>query len=418
MERLFFVVVLCFIQSLLKAQEQKLQETERPSIGRKLIVESFVGQVTKNEINAFKDHIADIQPPTYAGGNVYVYGNPGKLLEACGLMYEVTGDEEILDRMIYFADALLAGRNDLASFSKGGQQVIWTGKIEPVWPPSKQGVSPAGGGVEQGNVLAHLLYTAKIIIAQPLIWNRKVPFGDPNKFGSTYKERALTYVKEATLVTDKWLIARFVRKDEKFYFPRAPNTYKPNEAAPWNQLFMFTNGLIRLSECYTLLKTEPEKIKQYDQLVKVNIDWFKDNVKSYQSALGTTCWKFDYALISRIEDTNHFAYESEGMWLAYVAGKYGVTLKDMRIMANTYFDVVLATVRDGKFAGNVDGTTGTGHAGGDNYVRDEYIYLADIRKEKYLTIGEIEQKSGKIATSPQITARLLWLKDRRFKEGL
>ena len=87
-------------------------------------------------------------------------------------------------------------------------------------------------------------------------------------------------------------------------------------------------------------------------------------------------------------------------------------------MANTYFDVVLATEKDGRFAGNVDGSTGTGHAGGDTYVRDEYIYLADIRKDKYLSVGKIEQRSGKIAVSPQITARLLWLKNKRLKEGL
>jgi len=418
MKRTFFVVVMCACWINPKAQEKRIQETERPSLGPELIVENLNGAITQNEIKFFKEHIAAVEPPKYAGGNVYVYGNPGKLLEACGLMYEATQDQQILDRMIYFADALLAGRNDLAPAENGGQQIAWTGKIEPMWPSSKPGITPADGGMASGSALAHLLYAAKLILGKSEIWSRHVPFGDVHHFGSSYRERALTYVREADLVAEKWLLARYVRADKKFYFPAAPNTYKPNEACPWNQMFMFTNGLVRLSACHELLNDAPDKVKTYDELVKVNINWFKQNVEPYSSPLGTPCWKFNYALVSRIEDTNHFAYESEGMWLAYTAGKYGVTLSDMTIMANTYFDVVLATVKDGRFAGNVDGSTGTGHAGGDTYVRDEYIYLADIRKDKFLTVGEIEQRSGKIAVSPQITARLLWLKNKRLKEGL
>ncbi|NQX31046.1 alpha-1,2-mannosidase [Pedobacter boryungensis] len=394
-----------------------MQETEKPSLGSKLLVESFTGPVTKNEITAFKAHIRDVKAPASADGNVYVYGNPGKVIEACGLMYEITNDQEILDRMIYYCDNALAGRNDLATATNGGQRVVWTGKIEPVWPPSKANISPAGAGIEQGSVLAHMLYSAKLILSNPAIWNKKVSFGDSKGFGLTYKERALTYVKQSDFVIENWILPYFVRKDKKFYFPDAPNTYKPKEAAPWNQLFMLTNGLIRLSQCHILLNDAQDKVKLYDELITENINWFKRNVKSYTSSLGTNCWIFDYALVSRIEDTNHFAYESEGMWLAYDAAKYGVTKADMMAMANTYFDVVLANIQNGRFAGNVDGTTGKGHAGGDNYVRDEYIYLAAIRPEKYETVGKIEQSTGKIATSPQITARLLWLKDRRFKTG-
>ncbi|MFI5453364.1 alpha-1,2-mannosidase [Pedobacter sp. UC225_61] len=397
------------------AQENRVQETEKPSLGAKLVVEDLKGAVTKNEIAAFKAHIRDVKAPALADGNVYVYGNPGKIIEACGLMYEATNDQEILDRMIYYCDNALAGRNDLAPATNGGQRVVWTGKIEPVWPPSKATVSPAGAGVEQGSVLAHILYGAKLILSNPALWNKKVTTGDPKGFGLTYKERALTYVKQADVVIENWILPNFVRKDKKFYFPGAPNAYKPNEAAPWNQLFMLTNGLILLSQCHTLLNDAPEKVKGYDELVTININLFKQNVKFYKSQLGTTAWKFDYALVSRIEDTNHFAYESEGMWLAYDAGKYGVTKADMMAMVNTYFDVVLGTIHDGRFAGNVDGTTGKGHAGGDNYVRDEYIYLAAIRPEKYETVGNIELSTRKVATSPQITARLLWLKDRRFK---
>lgn len=418
MRKLFLTGAIVIFSLILHAQQNRVQETEKPSLGAKLIFENLSGPITKNEILAFKEHITNVQAPESADRNVYVYGNPGKIIEACGLMVEVTQDQGILDRMIYYCDEALAGRNDLAPTEKGGQRVVWSGKVEPVWPPSPPSVSPAGAGVEQGSVLAHILYGAKLILSKPEIWNKKVSMGDPKGFGLTYKERAMTYVKQADLVIEKWILPYFVRSDKKFYFPGPPNTYKPNEAAPWNQLFMLTNGLIRLSQCHTLLNDSPGKVKAYDELVSVNINWFKENVIVYTSAAGTTCWKFNYALVSRMEDTNHFAYESEGMWLAFDAAKYGVSLQDMVIMANTYFDVVLNKLQNGRFAGNVDGTTGSGHAGGDNYVRDEYIYLADIRKDEYQKVAGIELASGKLAVSPQIAARMLWLKDRRFKAGL
>lgn len=409
------ILLIASVTSLF-AQETRVQETEKPSPGPRLTIENFTGPVTATEITAFKDHISKVQPPATADRNVYVYGNPGKMIEACGLMFEVTGDIEILDRMLLFCDAALSGRNDLAPKEKGGQRIVWTGNIEPVWPSSQPDVTPAGAGIEQGSVLAHMLYAAKLILQHTDLWNKQVAIGNEKGFGVTYKERALTYITQADHVIDNWILPHFIRRNKKFYFPEAPNTYKPGDPAPWNQLFMLTNGLIRLSQCHTLLNDAPDRIKKYDELVTVNIKWFKENVTAYTAASGNKCWKFNYALGSRMEDTNHFAYDSEGMWLAYDAGKYGVTREDMLAIANTYYNVVLGTVNNNRFAGYVDGTTGSGHAGGDNYVRDEYIYLATIRTDKYLLTGAIEQSSGKLYVSPQITARLLWLKDRRFKE--
>ena len=400
------------------AQDAPIQETEKVTKGPEMVVETFTGKVTPKEIAAFKNYIDSVPAPATHDRNVMVYGNPGKILEACGMMYEVTNDSAILNRMIYYADAAMAGRNDVEDPGKAGRRILWTGKVEPVWPSSKPSVSPADAGIATGSVLAHILYTSKLILSNPSLWDQKINIPNASGKGTTYKERAMWYVKEADYVIDTWILPHYVRADKKFYFPGAPNTYKPNEAAPWNQLFMLTNGLVRLSQCHVLLKDEPAKVKLYDEMVKVNVDWFKANTTVFKSPVGTPCWKFKYALVSRIEDTNHFAYDSEGMWLAWDAGKYGVTLQDMTMMANTYFDVVLATKTDGHFAGNVDGTTGKGHAGGDNYVRDEYIYLADIRKDKFELVGQIERDSKKIAQSAQITARLLWLKNRRFKQGI
>ena len=381
---------------------------------QQMVVESLSGPVTQNEIDAFKSYMQlKVQLPEKGSGNVWVFGYAGKAIEACGLMYEASHDIAILDRMIWFCDAALAGRDDLAPASKGGQLKLWTGKIEPVWPSGT--TKPAGAGVEQGAVLSHLAYCARLILQNPSIWNNNVTIGDPNGFGATYKARALKYIQEGDNVMDNWIIPRFIRTNESnhYYFPGSPNTYKATEPAPWNQAWLLTDGFVRLTECHLILKDDPARVAKYDAIVLPNIQWFFTSCQPNVSSAGTSCRTWAYALPRGMEDTNHFAYDCEGLWIAYNSGRYGIRFNDMVPYANTYFDVVLGTVTNGTFAGRVDGSKGTGHAGGDNYVRDEYIYLSEFRPDKYLMMGNIEISTNKIATSPQITARLLWEKNRR-----
>ncbi|WEK20685.1 MAG: alpha-1,2-mannosidase [Candidatus Pedobacter colombiensis] len=384
--------------------------------GTSMIVESLSGPVTSNETIAFKNYIYNkISAPATNDGNIWVYGNSGKQIEACGLMYETTHDIAILDRMIYLCDAALAGRNDLASAVNGGQRTIWTGSIEPVWPSSKPEVLVQQAGVEQGQILSHMAFCSLLILQNPSIWNNTVGIGDSKGFGATYKARALKYITEADYVMDKWILPRFIRTTDnnRYYFPGAPNDYKPNEPAPWNQAWMLTNGFVRLVQCHTILGDDANRITRYDAIVKPNIDWFFANMKPNTSKSGSACYLFAYAYPSGTEDANHFAYDVEGVWIAYNSGRYGLTKAQIMPLANTYFDIVLATVTNGIYAGKIDGTTGSGNSGGDDYVRDEYIYLTEFRPEKFEEVGNIEINKNKIASSPQITGRLLWAKNRR-----
>jgi len=383
-----------------------------------MVVDNLNGPLTTNEISSFKTYMSGVSAPATNDQNIWVFGNSGKQIEACGLMYDATSDQAILDKMIYFCDAALSGRNDLASAANGGQRTVWTGNIEPVWPTTAAGVSPAGADVESGDVVSHIVFCAKLILQHPALWSTNVTAGDPHGYGATYKARALKYIQEGDYVMDNWLLARFVRPADKLiYFPGAPNTYKPGEAAPWNQMFMVTNAMIRLVQCHVILADAASRVTNYDSIVQANINWFKSNLTANTSPSGTACYNWKYALGGSVEDTNHAAYDSEGMYIAYDSGRYSVSLTDIKTMANTYFDIVLATVTGGIYAGRVDGTTGTGNAGGDNYVRDEYLYLTDIRKDKYFAAGNIEISTNKIASSPQITARLLWVKNKRYQAG-
>lgn len=390
------------------------------SVNAQMIIESLTGPVTANEISAYKTYINALSPTTTVGnGNIWTFGNSGKQLEGMCLMYETTGDMDILNKMIAYCDAALSTRDDLASAANGGQLITWTGSVEPVWPTTSAGVTPAGAGIEQGAVLSHMAYCAKLILQNPAIWNTTVSIGDPKGYGATYKARALKYITEGDYVIDHWILPRFIRTSESnhYYFPGAPNTYKPNDPAPWNQAWMLTNAFIRLTECHLLLGDAPSRVAQYDAIVQPNINWFKSYLIPNTSSVGSACWIWRYAIGGSIEDTNHAAYDMEGLWVAYKSGRYGVTFADLIPFANTYIDVVLATVTNGIYAGKVDGTTGTGNSGGDDYVRDEYLYLTEFRPESYTTMANIEISKNKIASSVQITSRLLWEKNRRYLSG-
>ena len=386
-------------------------------INAQMVFGDYTGPVTDDELTAFKEYMQTVSAPDYDGGNVWVFGNPGKAIEACGLMYETTGDIEILDRMIYYCDAALSDRNDIASAENGGQLKTWTGNIDPVWPSSTGGAEPAQAAVEQGQVLSHMAFCSKLILETPSIWNEIVSIGDPYNFGATYKERALKYIEQGDYVIDNWILPYFIdtERSNRYYFPGAPNTYNPGKAVFWNQAWMLTNAFVRLTQCHVMLDDDAERVNLYDSIAQPNIDWFMSVLEDNTSPSGSATYLWGYAFEPPpYEDANHFAYDTEGLWIAYSSGRYGLTFDELVPFANTYFDIILATVTDGIYAGRVDGTTGSGNSGGDDYVRDEYVYLTEFRPDEFDHVVDIEVGKKKTASSPQITARLLWERNRRF----
>jgi hypothetical protein len=178
---------------------------------------------------------------------------------------------------------------------------------------------------------------------------------------------------------------------------------------------MLTKAFIRLVQCHVILADDAARVAKYDGIAQSNINWFRASLTPFTSPIGSASWTWAYALPTGMEDTNHAAYDCEGISIAYFSGRYGLTFNDMIPFANMYFDVVMGTVTNGIFAGLVNGKTGTTeHSSGDNYVRDEYIYLTDFRPEQFETVANVEISTGHIAKSIPITARLLWEKNRRY----
>ncbi|WP_028551544.1 hypothetical protein [Paenibacillus sp. UNC451MF] len=144
-----------------------------------MVIDSFDGPITQNEINSFKTYIQTLQPVVWPNtGSMqseYAQGKSGEAIKAMGLMYELTQDTAILDRMIYFCDVLLSQRNDILA-APNGQRTAWTNTIAPVWPGNT--TDPASADSANGDSVGHLAYCAKLILQTPSIWNTTVPNGE------------------------------------------------------------------------------------------------------------------------------------------------------------------------------------------------------------------------------------------------
>src|SRR5215472_3493223 len=111
-----------------------------------LVIDSLDGEVTQNEVDTFISVVSAMPIPTSQWTetithNQWADGKGGMTLEAINYWYVVTGDipslsiehNQLLNRAIGWTDAWLIHRNDLPM---GEGRVMWTGNVEPVWPPN------------------------------------------------------------------------------------------------------------------------------------------------------------------------------------------------------------------------------------------------------------------------------------------
>jgi hypothetical protein len=180
-----------------------------------LVVEKLEGPVTVTEIQAFKNYMREAPVPANNIRNAMVYGDGGMAVESLGRMVEISGDRELLDRMLAFADAMLAARND----PKTGA-IVWTGERELVWPNrAPEGGKPLYSAAENGDVAGHVAYAAKLVLENEKLWNVKIGDGDPHRFGATYRERAARYVREMDRTLDSFILKWLVQPGTLRYYP-------------------------------------------------------------------------------------------------------------------------------------------------------------------------------------------------------
>ena len=73
-------------------------------------------------------------------------------------------------------------------------------------------------GSENGDVIAHIGYCAKLILKTTALATNSVGIGDPRGYGRSYRERALTYVREMDRSLDTFILPNFVSATDSNHY--------------------------------------------------------------------------------------------------------------------------------------------------------------------------------------------------------
>lgn len=354
----FFVVCCCL---LFAAQRSVAQATN-------LVVDSDQGDVDQNEVDTFISFMTNTSNanavfPTNALGDNLAYGTPGLNLEAINYMYRITGDMmvnnpslstehmQLMNLAIAWSENFILLRNDQAN---GNHQVMWTGNVDPVWQTYATGTAEAGyAGSENGDTAGHILYTALNILQTPSIWNMTVPDGNPNNFGTTYLQRAQTYINMMEDTTQNYFTKYFINTTTyQIVPPTSPawTVFNENMDA-WNRQFLLTNDYLRLAQCHAILGDNPTLQALYTNIVKTSVNAYIANAQlatasqtvstSYpaQEAVYDSGYGNEGDVTGQItgNSSSHTSYEFQGLARTYEAGPaYGsISLMNMERYANT-----------------------------------------------------------------------------------
>ncbi len=384
-----------------------------------MVIDSLSGPVTHNEIDSFKAYMKVQTPPSTPWGNshnAWAFGSGGRNLEAMGMMHEVSGDIEILNLMVRWADECASQRNDLMPAEKGGQRVMWTGKIDKVWcPEAARHRNAQYAGCETEDAIAHMVYCAKLILRHPELWKTAVPDGNPHGYGVTYKDRALNYITKCDESNDEYFVKWFIQPGTHLIRdPENQPAWKAinNNLNAINRQMMFDGGFQRLAECHEILGDAPERVKLYDAIVKASVKECLEGIKTFQPGVikGHKVYNWHYFPWSKdtrlSESTGHAAYDALGLYRAFQRPAYGLKLEDLIPIANTMAYVIYKG--NNTFAATVDGR-GTLRS----FAFGELMLLADWNPDVYDAIGKSAMASGNYARNANFTASILYMKYRR-----
>jgi hypothetical protein len=260
-------VLFCFCLSAIEA-----------AAGHKMLLESVDADVTTNEYRSFIEHLEQQLPPPPSNniGNLMVDEKDGARIHGLQTFYAFTKDRRVLDKAVEWSDAFLYARNDPTN-----GRIVWTGKRELCWPnkATNDTAHVLYSGTENGDVIEHIVNTARLILEDPAVWNETAP---PDKFGfgATYLERARTYVNECQRSAETTIVPWYVRSTKDGYHLIHPDskTYyqycKSSGPVPWNQQQSIVGGLLRLAQCHRLLNDGNTNIAYYERITADTARWF------------------------------------------------------------------------------------------------------------------------------------------------
>jgi hypothetical protein len=379
-----------------------------------MVVQSLSGPVTPTEISSFESFMSGESAPT---ANTYnnedADGTSGMEAEALGLMYQVTNNPAFLNQMIAYADRFLSLRNDRTSAANGGQRVMWDGHIDPVWLTYPTNVTDSGyAGCENNDIVGHIAFCARLIFETPSLWNTPVPDGDPYGTGTTYYQRAQTFLTQMDLTESNYMVKWFINPaDDEIVAPASSAwTALGQSVNAWNRQMMFMNGFQRLSECHQLLGDNPSKVAQYDAIVRAAMNWFVSNLKPYTTN-GITVYNWTYAPGSGGSEDNtlHSTYDIWGITRAWESGRYGLLNSTMIPFANTLQYVMNVSTNHISYYVN-----DTGSNSPRNYIYPGWMPIANFGAQTFPIMANMDIAQGSQASTAIFDAFILWVKNARY----
>ncbi len=377
-----------------------------------MVVQSYSGPVTQTEIDSYKSWLSGQTPIAKNTGDQLAHHTSAQGIDSMGLMYEVSGDPSLLATYVQWADAIFASRDDQVN---GYHAIAWTGSVEPIW---SVGINADGTAVpstegEQGLVIEHGVYCALEILRTPSIWNTTVPSGDPYGFGTTYKERALTYIAMADYTYSHFLI-HWLQTSGQWRFPAQSTGYNGStwygSPYPWNQQGMLNMGLFRLADCHLILGDNAALVSQYNTIVQTSLNWFLSegcSAATYQNHSGYW-WPYESerADHTSVEDTGHGDFDMWGYFMAYQTGRYSISDSTMTNFAN---NLEYAIYNGSTFNQNIDGT----NANTQTNLQMHWMPFEKFNPTMYNVIANADATF--YANTAVYFGRLMWEKNQRYQ---
>ena len=353
-----------------------------------MVFEGLDGDVTTNEYQSFIDKLGYLPPPpTNNIGNLMVDERDGARLHGMQTFYEFTHDRRDLDVAIVWSDAFLHARNDPAN-----GRIIWTGKRDLCWPnKATNDVQALHSGAENGDVIEHIVNTARLILENPAVWDQTAP-PDQFGFGATYLDRAKTYVRECQRSAETTIVPWFVRSTRdgyRLYHPDSPSYFKccgDSGPVPWNQQQALVGALLRLAQCHRLLNDGDTNIAYYEKITADAAAWFFASALPV-SAHNRVCYQWTYVAPRDPADWPEVTTESDYdmfIFRAFQANLGPTRLQMQRLINTARFVMYLGTNR---IAGKVNGTSNA-ERHERQFLEFEWIEMSVLDREFYHLVAD------------------------------
>ena len=397
-----------------------------------LVIDSLNGEVTQHEVDTFISNVSAVTIPTSQWTSTITYnqladGRGGMILEGINYMAEITADipnlsteqTQLLNLAIAWNDAWLTHRNDLPL---GEGRVMWTGKVEPVWPPNCPTCSSSKYyESETGDTIGHMAHTALNILKTPSIWDNTVPDGDPNGFGATYLARAQTYVSMLEFSMSNSFTPYFI--DPTTLLISRPNTSQGYRSSfhsvnAWNAQMMLLNAYWELAQCHVILGDNPSLAAKYKTIVQKSTDMFVQNAQPLTAPDGTAVYDWGYCNFG--DCTNHLtgeqlggraSYDIWGLTRAYATGYTTVpTAQQMKTYADTLVHETTLSINSAGAATYASYNDRCCSSSRYNYLPYGFIFLTPYNTDIYTPAANADINSGRLSGDPGLAAGVLWAK--------